>query len=707
VGAAVVITSGNGAFGDLTDWKVQDDASPTIIGDSGGSAGTLELGALTKPKSIFLDGAGLTLTDPRYGTFSAIADTPSISATTLSLAGNGLLGQLNITKTAAPVFGTSTLSDAFNAYISLCFVAPPAVNFTATSNPVVAFPGWTAVVLDMVKALAATYRIEIAVVSGVITIRDINSATLDITNVTDGKITRDIVSTDIALTVDVTYQNTVSVASAGANIHNFSTNPGVETSAAGWSAAYTGGATGGSNIAGAMTASGRSTTTFQQGTASFSATMTEAVRSILGGGYQHTIDVTFTAPFTNVGGVLPNNFGIYYRLAAQPGGQSSYSSAVTPSVKWLNSVGGTISTIVGSGTGATGSFPYAAIWNNGGGVMTANPPPGAVSGQYILHVKSSYIHASSSVALTGQIVYADAFMATESGNGTYQDGASAGWSWLGTTNLSASVGANPDNIAFYDALADNNTVYTVNAGVTDTIIIQTTNSPSTLVQPIRTSILPIGVGQYYMSGADNLPIVSGQWEAYGGSVSVAVGTDPGTIALTLHGPTSPIPGVQAPYSLAAYDGTNSYAQLSIAGAGVKTSPGTLTLPTGADPTRTQNQTGAQVNIPFIQNIGQAYDRGQELASHFAGALHTISFRLAYNDAEAFGLMQGSRVTYQNGIYRVMTCAYDATGCDVVAGMRVIGSDFDAAWTGFTGAQFDAFWAGYTDADMIGAPLWHP
>lgn len=100
-----------------------------------------------------------------------------------------------------------TLQAAFAYYMN--FVVPSmTLNYLATSNPVIALPGWTGDVWARVKDLCAAYGVEWSVVDGVATVRDVGSTTLELENNTRVALTA--ASQGGSRNLAIKYQNTAS-----------------------------------------------------------------------------------------------------------------------------------------------------------------------------------------------------------------------------------------------------------------------------------------------------------------------------------------------------------------------------------------------------------------------------------------------------------------------------------------------------------------
>lgn len=268
------------------------------------------------------------------------------------------------------------------------------------------------------------------------------------------------------------------------------------------------------------------------------------------------------------------------------------------------------------------------------------------------------------------------------------------------TNARAGVGT------VYDAALDGSgRVFEVAVRETKTEILTTTNYPVALQQPQRVNTFRPEPGQYYLIASDGLPVAAGQFEDYGGSVSVSIGTDPGTLEVRLVGPIRPIPGVDGPFRLAISDGDNVYPTFSVIGTGVFTAPKTLNLSTGADWDLVTSETSstASANL-FIGSYAQAFDRGLWTAADAAGPNLNLTFSISYEDSNGFGLTTGSMFEAYNSIWRVTSVSFGIASVSVNAVPHTTIGDVDPLWAGETIGDFEAAWAGRKMKDFRVRPL---
>lgn len=253
----------------------------------------------------------------------------------------------------------------------------------------------------------------------------------------------------------------------------------------------------------------------------------------------------------------------------------------------------------------------------------------------------------------------------------------------------------------YDAGSDDNRIISVGAAETVTITVGQENVfPTLLLPPIRTTTFIPGEGTYFVVDSTGLPIVEGQWEDWGGSVSASLNPDvAGGIQVTVIGPREQIPSTTAPYSLAVSDGQNQYGALSILGSGVIATPETLNLLTGADEDKTPQQIATTITNPFINTVEQAYDAGLWAALDAAGPKVALSITIPISGLEGFGETAGSLIDWRDSTYRVNSATVGSIGASLDCVRHVTVGAFDAVWVAKTVGQHDTVWAGYVCEDQ--------
>jgi hypothetical protein len=240
--------------------------------------------------------------------------------------------------------------------------------------------------------------------------------------------------------------------------------------------------------------------------------------------------------------------------------------------------------------------------------------------------------------------------------------------------------------------------YSIPVGARQVITLATNNHPTELANPVPTDVLPILPGQYYVVDSAGTPVPSATWSATGGSVTVAVGSSPGTITLIIQGPSSG----SGPFYFATGTASTSTGALSIVGPGVITTPVTHTILTAsADQAQT---VAAAINTPFINTRDQAFSRGLWASDEAAGPGVEIQFTMPVASLSGYGLTVGSMVTYESSKYRVKAINWGNLAATITATRRVTLGEVDTAWTGQTVGTRDTFWSGYSAGDRHIQPL---
>lgn len=243
----------------------------------------------------------------------------------------------------------------------------------------------------------------------------------------------------------------------------------------------------------------------------------------------------------------------------------------------------------------------------------------------------------------------------------------------------------------YDA-SDDGKIFSVQPGETLVEQVQISSYPYQLVQPTLTSIAPAPPGTYYVIGSDDLPVAQAQWEAYGGSVTVAVNADSNSILdVTISAPSG-IPGVDGPFSLAISDGGTTYPAFSVLGYGVFSEPETVNILTGADHATTAADVAATINNIFMDSIERCYDRGIWSTSWHSGPTVTLSGVIPTSAVPSFALIPGRMFTLRDCLYRISSADIGAAVTSIRATRHASVGDVDLVWSGQTVADFDSVWS---------------
>lgn len=168
-----IAATANGApIRNPTSFTVNESSTPLSLDDSSGDVGTFNLGfaALTEPALVKRTrGATIAVTDKRQGRFVGVAETAQGSRNAPQIAGANDLVRLAVTRTAQPFVGT--LGQAIAYYLDLCGVGGGLSIDPAIAAKQVTLLGWRDNVWIRLKALAACFRFEIAMVGEAMTFR--------------------------------------------------------------------------------------------------------------------------------------------------------------------------------------------------------------------------------------------------------------------------------------------------------------------------------------------------------------------------------------------------------------------------------------------------------------------------------------------------------------------------------------------------------
>lgn len=267
--------------------------------------------------------------------------------------------------------------------------------------------------------------------------------------------------------------------------------------------------------------------------------------------------------------------------------------------------------------------------------------------------------------------------------------------------------SNRDNI--YKAYEDQNRLLSVKVGETINTTIETSNSLIAVLSPRQTtsiSNITTGKSYYAVSSQDGSLVSTALWEAYGGRLSVSVNPDNDkAIDVKITGPYTVVPGTTAPYSISYKSGEKDYAALVVSGTALKITEETLSLQTGADPSKTAGATTTRVNNRFIAKLSQAYDRGIWVSSNASGPRVNISGTIPVSAIDGLGLAAGSRIRHMDSIYRITDATIENLSVKFDATRHVTVADFDAKWVGNTVSTHDRVWDGTEVQDQMIAPLY--
>lgn len=206
---------------------------------------------------------------------------------------------------------------------------------------------------------------------------------------------------------------------------------------------------------------------------------------------------------------------------------------------------------------------------------------------------------------------------------------------------------------------------------------------------------------YSVVADDGFTIPPAQWHDRGGRLSVEIGEDTSTLIVK----------IQAPNEFRISDGTltqsfdiamaadttgSRYSSLRIIGTGMVYRRNTLVIPTGVPASATGTDVGVTIDNPFITSLETAYEAGGLAAAQFAGSRESLTLT-AYAPPEAFetfGVIVGSRVSYEGRIFRVRSVNVTPDQVGIEADYDGTVGDFDDFFAGKTIAEIEQYLAQY-------------
>lgn len=685
--AVKLTTTGSGSVGDVqTGWTVTENSTSVNVADSGGGTGAVSLSTKAKADSKFVIDNNAVFEHPKLGTITGTVTNTSVTDYGVGMAVAPMVSLLSVERTMPPT-GSQPLSEIIAQYVG-AVTDKVTVEYQATNNPTRVYIGWTGDVWYHLNQLAAINKVEIVVVGTALIVRDLGSAILSID---DKNSTSTSYNTQGGgRNVQIVNHNAVLVPTLPGFKYNYSTNPGVETNTLNW----------GHGFAGTLTVTGgRSTVTPLHGSASYRLVVTATAPPL----YTGDITAYNRIPVGSIAADELMSFSVLVNFSKGINYGHNIRD-IRVSAVWRNASNVILRRDASPVTSVTVGTLYAGTnVPINFSVQNLLKPTGAVNVDIEVYIPA-YDSLGVENVVVDDILKIDCVMLTNGSITSYGDGSTAGWSWLGTTNNSVSSTTIPVENDFYNARREGNTIYSVNAGETIRTTIQNDNHPTFLAQPRHAVSLPVGVGEYYVTAADGLVVTPTQWREAGGSVTVAIGTIPGTMELVVKAPPFNIIGLPGPYILGYLSGSTQVAALMVAGIGVITDPETVLLGSGANEENTTNEIASKLDSPFVSNRTAMYDASSWMTIDAAGPVITLSATVGTHQLEGFGLTPGSLIKYKDCIYRISQAIIGNVETTITAKWFVRASELETLWSGQTAEQFDTAWSGYLSGDLQVAPL---
>lgn len=221
------------------------------------------------------------------------------------------------------------------------------------------------------------------------------------------------------------------------------------------------------------------------------------------------------------------------------------------------------------------------------------------------------------------------------------------------------------------------------------------NQPVCVATITRTPPAPYSgtTGEYVIVGTDDLPISPAQWNDMGGSLTVALTSNPGEIEITIVAP--PITELEkdngngyaiAPYKIGVESsGEADYPALWLTGTGVFFNKKKQIFLTGASEALTPKDNATTVDNLFISDNFNASSRGVAAAQLACGPTITLSQTGA--NGLAFGTTIGSVQKFHDNTYRINSVSYTESSATITSTVATTIAEFNAAWSDDTFANF--------------------
>lgn len=701
--AVKVITNGGTRVlePDQIGWNVTETVTPPAMGMQSSGQGAVNFEQPYEPDLEFVYESTATVEHERLGSVAGRLGGGSFSGedglelpTQFTM--TSILGGLSVQRQSGPVINGS-LEDVYTQYIRLVYASGVEVDYQATDANLYNYAGWEGNVWEHLCQLGAATGTELLVQGGTVVIRDIGVNLVNFKNIIPTP-SYDINQENAGRTVDYVIKNAEAVQSSLDFIYNYVLNPTVETNANGWQSSGFG------TLPGMGTTFGRVAATTPYGSYVYRAGWTSGTLTA-GGPYNVSLAAgpqDYLSPSTKVIDVsgtplgTPLWIGGWTRVINTLG---AILSSATVNILFETSPG-----VFTSNGGASIPAPVS-----GGAYFTVPNvirPLANTSGRAIMTVDYIYDIPASASPRTGQL-YADfdAFIVSEGPVQPYFDGSytGSGAVWQGTAGNSISIMPNPlaNGIAIYDALEDDNTIISVEAGETTTIIVNGDSYPLTIRQLIPSVVINTNpIGTYHVTDSIGLPIQAQQWLDYGGSVVASIeGQRPGDIQITVVGPRIEIPGTTGPYKLATTDGEVERGAIKIAGSGVLTRPETLNLGTGADPEAVTADKAQSIDYPFLNTIADAYRVAGWVGYYSNGAFPRVVFSVPTREIEAFGATVGSVFRFKEANYRILSLNINDVSTRLEAILYTSTVDFVEENPTATTTDVETVWGMYRTKDF--------
>lgn len=201
-------------------------------------------------------------------------------------------------------------------------------------------------------------------------------------------------------------------------------------------------------------------------------------------------------------------------------------------------------------------------------------------------------------------------------------------------------------------------------------------------------------GEYVVVGNDDLPIQPSEWNALGGSLTIALTENPNEIEVTIVAPPSyqmptaanpTTEATNAPYKIGMELGV--YPALWLTGTGVFFEKSTKTFLTGAPDSLTAQDEATSIDNPFVTNLHELSIAGVAAAQQACGPNVTFSQTIHgnYPFGESIGVVQ----KMVSNAFRTESASYTMADVQITGSAYATIQDFDNIWDGVTFTNFNA------------------
>jgi hypothetical protein len=185
----------------ISDWEVDEDATPLDPSSTSGGVGQITLHTDENDDTEYLRRVPIDFSVPSQGVTRGTVLTTGATDGVAQIVANSRLDQLNVTRNAAPFSGTFAAGITY--YLGLCGLTTGIVIDADLQDVAVSWPGWTGVVWEQVKKVCSAMWVEVSLVSDNVVVRNLRQRTAQ--NYRDSSVGWNFSDDQIAQTVEGFY----------------------------------------------------------------------------------------------------------------------------------------------------------------------------------------------------------------------------------------------------------------------------------------------------------------------------------------------------------------------------------------------------------------------------------------------------------------------------------------------------------------------